>query len=126
MPLPPVSEFITFLPALRWEATRDFYERVLGLRLALEQVDCCIYHVVGAGYLGFCRREEMPHPAERVILTLVSPAVDAWHAHLQAHGVEIVKPPTYNERYQIYHLFARDPNGYLIEIQRFDDPRWQG
>jgi hypothetical protein len=35
-----------------------------------------------------------------------------------------MKPPTYNERYQIYHLFARDPNGYLIEIQRFEDPRW--
>jgi catechol 2,3-dioxygenase-like lactoylglutathione lyase family enzyme len=45
---------------------------------------------------------------------------------LQAHGVEITKPPTYNERYQIYHLFARDPNGYLVEIQRFEDPRWGG
>jgi len=121
---PAVSEFIVFLPAPNWEATRAFYERVLGLRVALEQTDCVIYQVAGAGYLGFCQRAETPQPAERVILTLVSSEVDAWYARLQAHGVEIAKPPTYNERYQIYHLFARDPNGYLIEIQRFEDPRW--
>lgn len=122
--MPPISEFIVFLPAPHWEATREFYERVLGLRLALEQVDCVIYQVAGAGYLGFCNRAETPQPAERVILTLVSSEVDEWHARLLAHGVEITKPPAHNERYQIYHLFARDPNGYLIEIQRFDDPRW--
>ncbi|MCX7992951.1 MAG: VOC family protein [Fimbriimonadales bacterium] len=121
---PSVSEFIAFLPASDWEATRLFYEQVLGLPCVLEQIDCRIYRVAGAGYLGFCQRAETPQPAERVILTLVTQEVDAWHIHLQTHGVEIVKPPTYNERYQIYHLFARDPNGYLIEIQRFEDPRW--
>ncbi len=119
-----ISEFIVFLPAPAWAATREFYERVLGLRLALEQTDCVIYQVAGTGYVGFCQRAETPQPAERVILTLVSSDVEAWYAHLQAHGVEIPKPPTLNERYQIYHLFARDPNGYLIEIQRFEDPRW--
>jgi len=126
MARPTITEFIAFLPAPAWEATRYFYEQVLGLPCVLEQIDCCIYQVVGTGYIGFCQRAEAPHPAERVILTLVTQEVDAWYAHLQTHGVEIVKPPTYNERYQIYHLFARDPNGYLIEIQRFDDPRWQG
>lgn len=50
--------------------------------------------------------------------------VDAWHAHLQAHGVPIRKPPTHNDTYRIYHLFAQDPNGYLVEIQRFEDPHW--
>ncbi|MFN4032584.1 MAG: VOC family protein [Fimbriimonadales bacterium] len=120
----PISEFIVFLPAPNWAATRAFYEGVLGLRVALEQADCVIYQVSGAAYVGFCQRAETPQPTERVILTLVSPAVDAWHEYLQAHGAEIVKPPAYNERYHIYHLFARDPNGYLIEIQRFDDPRW--
>jgi len=23
-----------------------------------------------------------------------------------------------------FYCFLRDPNGYLIEIQRFEDPRW--
>ena len=26
----------------------------------------------------------------------------------------------------IYHCFLRDPNGYLIEIQRFLNPAWHG
>ncbi|GIV09460.1 MAG: hypothetical protein KatS3mg019_1551 [Fimbriimonadales bacterium] len=124
--MPTASELITFLPAPNWEATRSFYEQVLGLRIALEQADCVIYQVAGAGYLGFCQRAETPQPAERVILTLVSQEVDAWYAHLQTHGVEITQPPSLNEQYKIYHLFARDPNGYMIEIQRFEDPNWQG
>jgi len=28
--------------------------------------------------------------------------------------------PTYN----IYHAFLRGPSGYLVEIQRFEDPSW--
>ncbi|OQY24133.1 MAG: hypothetical protein DRJ03_06405 [Chloroflexi bacterium] len=31
-----------------------------------------------------------------------------------------------NPRYNIYHCFLRDPNGYLIEIQRFLDSAWKG
>ena len=34
------------------------------------------------------------------------------------------KPPTYNPTYHIYHLFVRDPDGYLVEIQTFLDPAW--
>ncbi|MFQ3610866.1 MAG: VOC family protein [Fimbriimonadales bacterium] len=126
MPSLAVSEFIVFLPSQNWEATRHFYGQILGLPCVLEQIDCCIYRVAGTGYLGFCQRSEVPQPTERVILTLVSDEVDTWHAHLKAHGVPITKPPTLNERYQIYHLFAQDPNGYLIEIQRFNDPNWKG
>ena len=29
-----------------------------------------------------------------------------------------------NERFDIYNFFARDPDGYLVEIQRFLDPAW--
>ena len=38
----------------------------------------------------------------------------------------IEKPPTHNPEFAIYHFFFRDPSGYLLEIQRFDDPRWGG
>ncbi len=117
-----ITELITFLPASDWEGTIQFYERVLGLPCAVDQGDCRIYQVAGAGFLGFCKRGETPSPPEKVILTLVSQEVEAWHRHLEAHGVPIIKPPTYNERYRIFHLFARDPNGYLVEIQRFEEP----
>ena len=41
------------------------------------------------------------------------------------HKVPIEKGPVFNPDFQIYQMFLRDPNGYLIEIQRFEDPRWQ-
>ncbi len=53
------------------------------------------------------------------IFTLVTQQVDEWFEYLQKRGVEFEKPPTFNEKYQIYHCFLRDPDGYLIEIQRF-------
>ena len=27
---------------------------------------------------------------------------------------------------KIYHFFFRDPNGYMLEIQRFENPNWPG
>ena len=34
------------------------------------------------------------------------------------------KEPVMNATYNIYHFFMRDPDGYLVEIQRFLDPNW--
>jgi catechol 2,3-dioxygenase-like lactoylglutathione lyase family enzyme len=47
--------------------------------------------------------------------------VDGWYEHLSARGVAFEKPPQINPQYRIYHCFLRDPDGYLIEIQRFLD-----
>ena len=38
--------------------------------------------------------------------------------------VYLEKPPTLHPDFNIYHCIVRDPNGYLIEIQRFLDPAW--
>ena len=55
-------------------------------------------------------------------LTLITDDVDAWCRHLRAHGVEVVKEPADNPPYRIYNAFVRDPNGYVLEIQRFWEP----
>jgi catechol 2,3-dioxygenase-like lactoylglutathione lyase family enzyme len=39
-------------------------------------------------------------------------------------GVLCERTPQLNETYNVYHAFYRDPDGFLIEIQRFLDPRW--
>jgi catechol 2,3-dioxygenase-like lactoylglutathione lyase family enzyme len=54
----------------------------------------------------------------------VSRDVDGWHQHLAARGVVFEQPPQLNDRYNIYHCFLRDPDGHLLEIQRFLDPAW--
>lgn len=119
MSLSPIDQQITFLHTADLEATARFYEQVLGLRLWLDQGDCRIYEVAAAAYLGFCRRAIPAQPPAGVILCLVTADVDGWAAHVQAHGVAFVKSPQYHPTYHIYHCFLRDPNGYLIEIQRF-------
>ncbi len=118
----PIDRQITFLDTRDLAGAADFYERVLGLRLARDQGTCRVYHVCGNAYLGFCQRDDAPDPAPRVVLTLVTDRVDEWFGRLKAHAVEIVKEPAENPPYRIYNGFARDPSGYLIEIQRFWEP----
>jgi catechol 2,3-dioxygenase-like lactoylglutathione lyase family enzyme len=120
---PPIDQHITFVYTRDGAAAWRFYGEVLGLELVLDQGACRIYRAVGAAYIGVCQCAE-PKPAGGVILTIVTDAVEAWAARLRAHGVELVKGPVDNPAYRIHHLFAKDPDGHLIEVQRFWDPDW--
>lgn len=127
MVLPPISSQITFLYTRDLDKTARFYEETVGLPLKLDQGSCRIYQTSPNGYLGFCRRDDAPvgsalSSAKVVILTFVTPKVDEWYEHLSQQGVIFEKPPAVNPDYNIYHCFLRDPNGYLIEIQRFLHP----
>lgn len=122
---PAAAQSIVFLPTPDLAATARFYERVLGLELALDQGTCRIYRVAGAGYWGFCQAADSLAEPERTILTLVSEDVEGWYRHLVVSGVAVDGPPRTNERYQIFHFFATDPAGYRIEVQRFLDPDWR-
>ncbi len=119
MTLSPITQQITFLYTRNLSATADFYEQTLGLPLWLDQGDCRIYKVTGGGYIGFCQRQQMSEQPLGVILCLVTEDVDAWCEMLAGKGIEFEKSPQHNPTYNIYHCFLRDPNGYLIEIQRF-------
>lgn len=128
---PPIDQQITFLYTRDLAATAYFYQEVMGLPLVLDQGSCRIWRVSGDAFLGFCQREELPEqpfgPGKPYVLfTLVTSEVDAWYHHLEAQGVEFEKPPEVNAAYNIYHCFARDPNGYWVEIQQFLDPDWAG
>ena len=114
---------VTFLTTSDLEATRRFYEELLGLSLTLDQGSCHIYRVTTTSFLGFCQRDQSPSAAG-VILTLVCDDVDARYQALEGRGARFELPPRHNPDYDIYHCFLRDPMGYLIEIQRFCDPRW--
>ncbi len=119
MSRPSIDQQITFLYTRDLARTAQFYEEVLELPLTLDQGSCRIYRVNGEAYLGFCERESAPEKPQGVLFTLVTPEVDAWYDYLRERGVPFDKPPSLNEAYGIYHCFARDPNGYVIEIQSF-------
>jgi catechol 2,3-dioxygenase-like lactoylglutathione lyase family enzyme len=50
--------------------------------------------------------------------------VEAWHAALVAAGAEVLGPPALSADGGITGFFFRDPDGYLLEIQRFETPDW--
>jgi catechol 2,3-dioxygenase-like lactoylglutathione lyase family enzyme len=119
---PAIQQNITFVYTRDLGRSADFYERSLGLRLARDQGHCRIYHLSGNSYLGVCDAPRRPVVSEGVVVTLVTDDVDGWCAHLRARGVPLEKEPADNPPYRIYNAFLRDPNGYLIEIQRFWEP----
>jgi len=121
---PSIQHYTTFLYTRDLEATAHFYEELMGLQLALDQGDCRIYRIAKNAFLGFCEREDAADNPGGVILTIISEEVDRWHLFLREHDVVFEKEPTFNPEYEIYHCLLRDPNGYLVEIQRFDDPAW--
>jgi catechol 2,3-dioxygenase-like lactoylglutathione lyase family enzyme len=123
-PLPPAfAEQITFLFVEDLERSHAFYGGVLALPLALDQGTCRIYRVCGGAYLGVCERPGRVEP-EGIIVTLVTGDVEGWHRRLTGGGVPVVRPPGRSDEYRVFHAFYRDPDGYLVETQRFLDPAW--
>ena len=117
----PFDQNITFLHTDNLIKTAKFYEEILELPLVRDQSVCRIYKTSANGYLGFCTHLDSPRP-EGIILTLVTDNVDGWYQKLKKKGVTITAPPAHNPKYQIYHFFFTDPNGYTLEIQHFDEP----
>ena len=115
---------ITFCYTDDLEGTARFYEEVLELPMILDQGGCRIYRTSKGSFLGFCERAGQC-VTEGVVLTLVTGDVDGWYEKLSSRGVHFDTTPAFNPQYNIYHCFLRDPNGYRIEIQRFEDPRWK-
>ncbi len=118
---PPITGQVTFLYTRDLARSAHFYETLLGLPLWLDQGACRIYRVGADSFIGVCQqRAEVPDISpDGVIFTLVTDEVDAWYDTLRARGVAFEKAPAQNPQFKIYHCFLRDPDGYLLEIQRF-------
>ena len=120
---PSIDQQVTFIYTNDLEQSADFYANTLQLPLVLDQGGCRIYRTSNDSFLGVCQTKDAVDTSS-IIITLVSQEVDVWHDYLRERNVSIEKPPTFYQQYNIYHLFLRDPNGYLIEIQTFRDPAW--
>jgi catechol 2,3-dioxygenase-like lactoylglutathione lyase family enzyme len=120
MPHPPIGQQITFLYTADLAKTVHFYEKILGLEMVLDQGSCRIFRFTQYSFIGVCQRDDVGHKS-KMIVTLVTQAVDDWYHYLQGQGVVFEKAPELNPTYNIYHCFLRDPNGYLIDIQQFLD-----
>ena len=115
------DSFIGFYPCCDLAQTAQFY-KALGLKIARDQGSCVIFRVAAGGFLGFCQHDDDIPQHSGLILTLVLDDIDGAYETLVGLGIETEAPPKLNERFGIYHFFARDPNGYRLELQRFTEP----
>lgn len=117
---------ITFLYTADLDRAAAFYGTTLNLTLVLVQPAGCRIYRTGAGsFIGLCAaRPDKPPGGEGVVLCLVTQEVDEKYQLLTEAGVLCDGPPRLNDTYGIYHFYFRDPDGYLLEIQRFDKPDW--
>ena len=113
------KEFITFLGTKDLNKTSDFYQNILGLTLYKDQKICLIFNINKQSKIGFCEHLPVGHDIKSPIITLVTEEVDEVYNKLINKGLKIVESPKLNKKFNIYHFFFKDPNGYTIEIQRF-------
>ena len=107
------------------ERTHRFWHDTVGLPLALDQGACRIYQISDHGFIGFCTRSEVSADTTNLIITLVTENVDKCVTEMKGRGLKLEQEPAFNPKFRIYHAFFRDPNGYLVEVQRFEDPQWR-
>lgn len=110
---------IVFLGTNDLEKTHEFYQDILGLPLYKDQGLCRIYDIEGGGKIGFCEHMGVSVSGKSPIITFLTDDVDGVYKKLLKKGVKIEKEPGLNPKFNIYHFFATDPNGYFVEIQRF-------
>jgi catechol 2,3-dioxygenase-like lactoylglutathione lyase family enzyme len=120
--LSPITLNITFLHTDDLSSTRSFYSDILGFPLARDQDICLIFKINDGAFLGFCTHIESIQPGRKIILTFVTDDVDQWYAYLSENNVDLVSEPELNTKFNIYHFFFKDPNGYWFEIQKFLEP----
>jgi predicted enzyme related to lactoylglutathione lyase len=119
-----IKKQIIFLSTNDLKATTHFYSNLIKLDLFLDQGDCVIFKTSDNGYIGFCERP-VNIVKGKIIITFIVENVDhIYEDYLSISDIK-VSPPTINHKYRIYHFFITDPNGYLIEFQKFlDEVNW--
>ncbi len=113
------KEFILFLGTDNLEETDKFYMDKLGLELYKDQKTCKIYKINENASIGFCTHINKTIDVKSPILTLIVDDVDEVYETLIEKGLEIEDKPKKNEKFNIYHFFLKDNNGYTVEIQKF-------
>lgn len=96
----------------------SFYINEIGCELWLEQIDCIVLKH-GNLLFGFCQRDDADRQGLITFFYDSKEEVDRLYDRLKAAADS---EPKVNDKYDIYHFFARDPEGRAIEFQYFNHP----
>ena len=121
---PTIDQSIVFTYTDDLDASSRFFADVMELEMVVDQGPCHIFKLNDRSFIGVCALPDRPRERTGVTITLVTNDVDAWHDFLVGKGVEYVHEPARSARFGIYSSLFHTPDGYRIEIQRFDDAAW--
>ncbi len=121
---PSISQSVVFTYTDDLARASRFFREVMELDLVVDQGACHIFRLTPESYLGVCQLADRPAGKAGLTITIVSDEVEAWHDFLTKKGVTYVQPPKASPAFGVFSSLFLSPDGYRIEIQRFDDPRW--
>ena len=121
---PPFEQQVTFLYSDDLEGSAAFFAETMGLPQVLDQGVCRIFQVSPTGFLGVCDLPHRPRGTKGVMFTFLTDDLEREHRRLVARGVVFDTEPSLSGNGNVYSIFFRDPNGYMLELQEFRDPRW--
>ena len=107
---------IVFYATEQLDSVADFYMNEVGCELWLVQ-GVCKFLEHGNMLFGFCKSD---HVDKESVITFFYPQkkqVDEMYKKMENIAEE---KPKMNPRFNIYHFYARDPEGRSIEFQYFD------
>jgi predicted enzyme related to lactoylglutathione lyase len=119
-----IEQNVVWLYADDLDRLAGFYRDVIGLPQVLDQGVCRVFQVSPTGFLGVCNKEGRPRGTKGMMFTFLVEDVEAAYEHFLARGVQFDGPPNMLGGRTVYSAFFRDPEGYWLEIQEFNDPRW--
>jgi lactoylglutathione lyase len=117
-----VNSAITFFYYKDTEKANLFYQDVMGFELAVDQGWSKIYRIKDNAFMGVVDESKGAHHANEikpVELTLIVDDPDAWYSYLISKGVQPINEPHTVESMKLRMFLLHDPEGYLIEIQKF-------
>ncbi|MEA2096933.1 MAG: VOC family protein [Candidatus Cloacimonadota bacterium] len=107
---------IIFFKTKKLHELKKFYLEEIGCEIWLEQADCSIFKF-GNMLFGFCNREVIDKCGMITFFYETKEKVDVMYSKFSSIAED---KPKLNPKYKIYHFFAIDPEGRIIEFQWFE------
>jgi len=105
------------------DAAARFYTETLGLRMVADYGFAKIVQIGGTSYLTLVDHTRGMHSSDEpktVALALITDQLESWWTYLNAEGVEMRTPFDPKEGSAHDGFVAVDPEGYLLEFERFN------
>ena len=122
---PSVDGLLTFFYYKDMARAGEFYEKIMGFELVQDQKWAKIFKVADNAFMGCVdgnigyHKHDLTKP---VMLTVIVDDPDAWYEHFKENGVETLDKPHDDVELNMRIFLLKDPEGYVIEIQKFNDP----